>query len=406
MNALRVVVVALVLAGAAACGAGGNDQVVETELDERDAFAMVGRASAVADTDVTVRTTPDGIQLSIDASYYQPVERPGWTAPDECTFNTSVEVDANGSSYQSPPFDGPTSDADRGTAGFVGATIPTTDPRTDQPVVMVLVAVFSHDVVVTLTSPADGVDRGSFAELDTQPADGWTVLALLVPADALPVGEPAKVNVASEHADGRASSTELEVPAIGGDGRLVVLTKAWAFDVSGIGSQCEPPSVGPGVPSTVGVGRVPGDLIAPSPMVKPELPPPGPGPDDAPAATADALTAFRIVYDIGNLYDENKAAHLERPELALRIFREVRDRRVVEPFIPQLAPVFDSVSFVSPTEAAVLYRVGPGYHWEIGRVLLVDGVWRLALGTLCRDLADAGYQCPEVVADPGPSPLG
>jgi hypothetical protein len=231
----------------------------------------------------------------------------------------------------------------------------------------------------------------------------------LVGTEAVPTGAPVAVRVASEDADGQVATTDVEVPRIGDDGRLAVLTPTWAFDVGAVGPQCEPPSdpSESGPPSTVVFGGgEPSVVISGPPRVKPVLPPPGPGPEDAPAATADALTAFRTVYDIGDLYDEGKVALLENPALAATIFREVRDRRVVEPFVSQLAPLFDSVAFVNPTEAAVLYRVGPSYSWSIGRVLLVEGVWRVGLGTLCRDLSDAGYRCPDVVADPRPGPLG
>jgi hypothetical protein len=387
---------------AASCGAGSNDAVVETDVDAGEAFAMAGRASQAAGADRTARTTPDGVELSVDASYFQPMRVPGWTAPDECAFNTLLEVEADGSSYRSPPFDGPSSDVDLGRDGALGSAISTTAPGSEQPVLLVLVAVFTHDAVVTITLP-DEFDHGSYSDLDTQPADGWTVLALLAPTESVRPGEPVVVRVASEDADGRVESSEVEIAPIGTDGLLSVLTPTWVFDVAAVGPQCQPPS---STPSSLPVGERPTPMFGPDAGAKPELPPPGPTPNDAPAATADALSAFRTVYDIGDLYDEGKANHIEQPDLALEIFREVRARRVVEPFIPQLAPVFDSVVFVSPTEAAVLYRVGPSYRWEIGRVLLIDGTWRVALGTLCRDLGDAGYQCPGVIPDPRPGPLG
>ena len=72
----------------------------------------------------------------------------------------------------------------------------------------------------------------------------------------------------------------------------------------------------------------------------------------------------------------------------------------------QLVPVFDGLVFLSPTEAAVSYQVGPDFHWEVGRVLLIDGAWRVALGTVCRDLLDAAFRCADVEVDPPPGPLG
>jgi hypothetical protein len=211
------------------------------------------------------------------------------------------------------------------------------------------------------------------------------------------------VRVASEDPAGEVESVEVVLPPIGTDQMLSVLTPGWVFDAGAVGPQCQPPGSSPslnlpGAPKTDPFGQAVG--------AKPDLPTPGAGPADAPVATAEALNALRRVYEIRDVYDEGKATHIEQPALALQIFREIRSRSVVEPYLSALAPVFDSVVFVNPTEAAVLYRVGPSYHWEIGRVLFIDGTWRVTLGTLCRDLADAGYVCPGVVPDPGPSPLG
>ena len=68
--------------------------------------------------------------------------------------------------------------------------------------------------------------------------------------------------------------------------------------------------------------------------------------------------------------------------------------------------VFGSVVFTDPTNASVLYRVGPTDQCEIGRVVVIDDAWRVASGTVCRDLADANYVCPGVTPDPPPGPLG
>jgi hypothetical protein len=138
----------------------------------------------------------------------------------------------------------------------------------------------------------------------------------------------------------------------------------------------------------------------------PVLSEPGEQPVDPAAATAEVLTAIRTVYDVADLYDDGQLQHLEDPELAAQILDEVEEQRVVEPYLQNLDPIFDSVVFTSPTTAEVLYRVGPSYSWEVGRVLFEEGSWRVALGTWCRDLADAIYTCPGVVPDPGPSPLG
>ncbi|OWY60492.1 hypothetical protein B7486_68885, partial [cyanobacterium TDX16] len=182
------------------------------------------------------------------------------------------------------------------------------------------------------------------------------------------------------------------------------LTPEWAFDISAVGPQCEPPpEAEPTVdPTDPGVGPGPS-----AEGLKPELSEPGEQPDDPAAATAAVLDSVRVVFDVVDEFtDEEQIARLELHPQTETVVREVREQRVVEPFQSMLDPVFDSVVFTTPTEGEVLYRVGPSYSWEVGRVLLQDGTWRVALGTLCRDLADAGYTCPDVEQDPAPSPLG
>jgi hypothetical protein len=57
------------------------------------------------------------------------------------------------------------------------------------------------------------------------------------------------------------------------------------------------------------------------------------------------------------------------------------------------------VRFLSPTEAAVRYAIllpdysVPEFPNRIGRVVLIDGVWRITRDTLCADLALGGGDC-------------
>src|SRR5690606_30554008 len=137
----------------------------------------------------------------------------------------------------------------------------------------------------------------------------------------------------------------------------------------------------------------------------PKLPAPGAAPADPTAAADEALRAIRTMYDLSDLYAASKRDRIERPEAWDVMREELLRNDVVAPYMSNLDPEFRSSVFVSPTEVHVIYRVGPSYQWEIGRVQLIDGTWRVAMGTFCRDLSAAGYRCDGVVNDPPPGPL-
>ena len=206
---------------------------------------------------------------------------------------------------------------------------------------------------------------------------------------------------------GETSERIVSVPLVDpADEALLSLTPEWYFDPAQVGDQCVPPD---GATAQEPVNTTipnPTDLLGGEVGAKPELPQPGDQPADPASETAEALLSIRTVYDIYDLYNPEKHALTDDPPLAAVIFKETQQLQVVEPFIGQLDPIFDSLVFTAPSEASVLYQVGPSYQWEIGRVILIDGTWRVALGTLCRDLNDAGYQCPGVESDPRPGPLG
>jgi hypothetical protein len=379
----------LVLLGASACGRSTPDeQVVVGDLDGQGAedarLALAEQASAPLTETTSERTTPHLVTLSTTAEYFEPATLGTWTAPDECAFNTRVDVTVDGTSWPSPPFEGPEAPDDERTSGFVGGVVPLADGGA-----FVLVAGYAHHSTLSLA-----VDPA--AAVDSQPADGWTALGLLVPED-LPVETVA--TVVAEAADGSRTTTELVVPPVAGGGELAVLTPEWAFDLQAVGEQCEPP------PDAL--PPVDDDLPEPPEPEQPELGEPGEQPADPAASTAQVLESVRIVFDVVDEFsDEEQIARLELHPQTETVVREVREQQVIEPYRSNLEPVFDSVVFTSPTTAEVLYRVGPSYAWEVGRVLLQDGTWRVALGTLCRDLADAIYTCPGVEQDPPPGPLG
>ncbi len=399
----RLVLVGVILAlVVASCGLGGDDSVsVEDGTDRpgpvdpavQEARSLAEAASFAADGSGTERLTPDGVGLSVDARYFEPLVVGDWTAPEECAYDALVGVVIDGGlmGVASPPLTGPTSNNDVDHDGVLGAVMPTTDPATGDDALLVLVVPFAHDAVVSMSLTDPPADT-PYADLDTQPADGWTPLALLAPSDAYGDASVVNVTVSYESEAGETESTTLELPKIDDGDELGVLTDGWIFDETQVGEQCvPPPDAGPPlnepVPPEVGLG---GGTIG----VKPTLPDPGDAPSDPVSATAAVLASIRTVYDIDDLYAEEHVQYMENPELALRIIREIKDHAVVEPYMSRLDPVFDSVVFTGPTEASVLYRVGPSYHWEIGRVLFIDGTWRVALGTFCRDLSDADLHVP------------
>lgn len=466
----------LLAAGLTSCTGSGDDGVeVITDLDaDSRPLELAGAASFAAAQGGIERVTADGVRVSLGAEYFEPLRAIGWTAPDECSFDTSVELELSnpgGTAWSSTvPFDGPSSDDDAATYGRLGQvvaldgaapgsaptttvsagpdleaapdasdaselptttgvdspvqeTTPTepepidpapTDPAPTEtiviepPIVALVVVVFEHRSVATLrfTEPVDG---SPYVAQDVQPVDGWAPLVLAVPRgvweqSALP---PVELTVQSSDS-GDASTEVIDLDSLGpagsGDGALRVLTEGWRFDLSQVGAQCVPPvdaDAALNTPRELGSDVV-GQPFRPAPA----LPEPGEQPADPTAATEAALDAIRAVYDIADVYDEGKAARTEDPENAARIFAALRANRVVEPYLSNLDPVFGAVIFTSPTEASIVYRVGPSYQWEIGRVVLVDGEWKVAIGTLCRDLAAAGYSCPGILPDPRPGPLG
>lgn len=463
-NRVRAVVATMAVASvtAAGCGWGESDQavVVETDPAPRDATAMSpaaqravsGEASFAQSDEASTRITPDGISLSVEAQYHEPIQIDGWTAPAHCSFATSATLVVQGQAVASEGFDGPTSNLDD-VSGVLGTALdtvvptgpatvsvvvpsttvlsttvpsPRTDPVTvspqttsgpppstpgtieppsgvDQPALVIAIAAFGHDEVATLQLVGTQDLESPWGTRDTQPLDGWTPLALAVPADHVARQGMPRVQLDLVHLDGSTSSATLTVdqPA------LEVLTEDWAFDYERIDRDCQPPT-----------GEADNQIAEPNQHIfggpiqdKPTLPAPGAEqPADPVAATEAALAAIRTVYDLSDFDNDEaqlaKAEYLEDPDRALEILRAVLANDIVDPFLDALDPVFDSLVFLSPTEAAVSYQVGPSYHWEIGRVLLIDAQWRVALGTMCRDLLDAAYTCTDVVTDPPPGPLG
>ncbi len=382
----------------------GREEVPETAPPDQtaDALSSAARLSYNVQTAGTGRTTAAGLGVTVGVTYFEPIQLDTWTAPDECAVTTRVDVTVENVGALGPTlFEGPEATADRGTSGMLGTVLPMTIGDPARPSLVALVVAFGHDSVVTLTSTSADTEGGA-AALDSQPLDGWTPLSIVLPDTE--EAEDYELVVSLESQNGDTANETITVSHNETADALDVLNPNWVFDTQSVGEQCQPP-IDTGDPTNQ-PRLAETDPFGVSISEPPPLPDPGEQPDDVPAATAAVLGSIRTVYDLGDVYAEDKAGYVEIPELARQILDEARQNRVVEPFLSALDPEFDSVAFQSPTEAAVLYRVGPGYHWSIGRVLLIDGTWRVALGTLCRDLAPAMYACPNVTRDPPPGPLG
>ena len=269
---------------------------------------------------------------------------------------------------------------------------------------IVAVAAFGHDRVATLELVGAEDLASPWGVSDTQPLDGWTPLAVAVPADEVARRGVPPVQLNLVDLEG---STGEEILAIG-TAALEVLTDEWVFDFDRVDRDCEPPEGDAGNEIEEAGEHIFGGPIA----EKPTLPPSGPEqPADPAAATEAVMTAIRTVYDLSDALSAEaqraKAPYVEDADRYLAIIRDLIEANLpVEAYMDQLVPVFDGLVFLSPTEAAVSYQVGPSYHWEMGRVLLIEGRWRVALGTVCRDLLDANFRCADVEVDPPPGPLG
>ena len=276
-------------------------------------------------------------------------------------------------------------------------TTPADNVGTERPAILAIAVVYGHDQVVELSSADPSVIEGH--GLESQPLDGWNLLRVALDADTAPT-DGVDVTLRRVHENGTETSEQLRIP-LGGD-ELELRTEAWRFDLSKVDESCAVPSGQ--VENTPAPTET--DILGSPVGEAPTLPAPGEQPADPTAAADQSLASLRAVYDITDVYSAEKREHIEDPDAYDQIRRALIANDVVGPYMSNLDPQFRSAVFVSPTEAHILYRVGPTYQWEIGRVLLIDGRWRVAAGTFCRDLSAAGYTCPGVVKDPAPGPLG
>lgn len=429
-----VALVAVVLLVVSACTGDGSIEVVTEDID----FDAAGLAQQNAYGNSSVDVMVPGAELGLHVEYFEALRKGTWSAPEHCWFSTRVSV----ADLESRGFDGPRSDSDTeaGEGVLVGRTmryrmvnspIPpgvttTTEgsteastttavdgqpaggpdtpqvigdvvgPGEEEEIVSAVVVAFGHDQVVELTSDAPGVlDDMSKA---AQPLDGWNVLEIGLDPEQAPHTIP--VTLRRIHADGSEETQDMEIMAVWGD--LQLMTPEWAFDLAGVDDSCEVP--GGETDNTPTEPRR--DLLGAPVGDTPLLPEPGEQPADPAAASDEALASIRKVYDLTDIYSLDKKDYVENSEDYLVMRKQLMANNVLAPYMSNLDPVFRSIVFTTPTAGTVLYQVGPSYQWEVGRVLLIDGTWRVAAGTVCRDLSAAGYVCPGASPDPPPGPLG
>jgi len=131
-----------------------------------------------------------------------------------------------------------------------------------------------------------------------------------------------------------------------------------------------------------------------------ELPPPGEEqPADPAAARAEIEQLFGVRY--ADMTDDDRLARLDDTTG----MREVYEQLVNTSFREQVLgsrTVFHDLVFLSATRAAVWYETEiPGYppqafDRQFGEVVLVEGSWKLARESVCRDVQLAGITCPTV----------
>ena len=132
----------------------------------------------------------------------------------------------------------------------------------------------------------------------------------------------------------------------------------------------------------------------PSQPTGPSLPDPGEQPADVEAARAEVIAVYLSHYD-GSRSAEDRAADVDDPTNIAEATRAIE--RLFPGAMADARGSVDGVVFVSPTRASVRYRIDLNGSTvvppSIGVANLVDGVWKVARETVCRDQALGGIDC-------------
>ena len=128
------------------------------------------------------------------------------------------------------------------------------------------------------------------------------------------------------------------------------------------------------------------------------LPPPGiEQPVDPAAAQPQIEAAFAALYAPGDPAAD-VLAYVDDPFAMRETFTNARATDQWDAIgFDRTAATIEEIVFLTSVEAAFEYELhGPTLDQDelFGRARLVDGTWRLTRGTICRDLANVGIECP------------
>jgi hypothetical protein len=128
----------------------------------------------------------------------------------------------------------------------------------------------------------------------------------------------------------------------------------------------------------------------------PELPAAGEQPADPDGARAAVTAAYEAAY-AGSNSDEARAAAIADPTGFDTVFEQLRTGSFADTVLAATAAVREIV-FTAPDHAWLRYDImvnGSQYFTDrFGEAVLIDGAWKVANDTICRDVRLAAIECP------------
>ncbi len=244
------------------------------------------------------------------------------------------------------------------------------------------------DGVVVLASRVDD-PMAEGAALELLGADGSVVQRV----DLTPGGGGMATATSSGSGSGSSGSAESHVTLRSGSSSSASRSSTDANASSSVSSS---DSTGPGVASSciATPTPLPNPVLVPAPDQP--LPAPGEQPADAAAARTAIEKAFSVAYDGGISDSAAKIAAVEDGEAVLPVLEAGSNGAFAEQVKSASAKVLEVV-FTSPTEAAVRYDIVTStsrFNGLIGGAVSVNGSWKVARSTMCKDISLAGVSCP------------
>ena len=126
----------------------------------------------------------------------------------------------------------------------------------------------------------------------------------------------------------------------------------------------------------------------------PTLPPPGPQPADPAAARAAVEHTFDVIY--GPSTEAEKQSVVDDPDHSLAPIRAELAAGTFKDAVESARAQIDGVVFDQPDHAWVQYTIVTSmgsFTQRFGEVSVVDGSWKIAESSVCRDVALAGVHC-------------